>query len=157
MEGLPQTQQELNDFLTSKMLEHSNQLLSTQILLYSIVDLVIEKELVSKEDLESMIDTKKEIVESYYKYTQKYGKNCFYCNEAFTFTYNEYTPNNGNNRAQKGVPRQSRNLSFDRLDTSKTYFIDNIIFCCTQCNSSKNDISISLIYRLYEIITERNL
>lgn len=67
MEGLPQTQQELNDFLTSKMLEQSNQLLSTQILLYSIVDLVIEKELVSKEDLESMIDTKKDIVEKWIK------------------------------------------------------------------------------------------
>jgi hypothetical protein len=101
--------------------------------------------------------TKEEIVKSYYKYTQKYGKNCFYCNETFTFTYNEYTPNNGNNRVLKGVKRQSRNLSFDRLDTSKTYFIDNIIFCCTQCNSSKKDISISLIKRLYDIITERNL
>jgi hypothetical protein len=67
MEGLPQTQQELNDFLTSKMLEQSNQLLSTQILLYSIVDLIIEKELVSKEDLESMIDNKKEILEKWIK------------------------------------------------------------------------------------------
>jgi hypothetical protein len=67
MEGLPQTQQELNDFLTSKMLEQSNQLLSTQILLYSIVDLVIEKELVSKEELEAMIDDKKGIVEKWIK------------------------------------------------------------------------------------------
>jgi hypothetical protein len=87
MEGLPQTQKELNDFLTSKMLEQSNQLLSTQILLYSIVDLVIEKELVSKEDLESMIDTKKEILENWIKDEVKihcnnwcivlYTKNCF--------------------------------------------------------------------------------
>lgn len=100
--------------------------------------------------------TKKEIVESYYKYTQKYGKNCFYCNEAFTFLYNEYIPNRSK-RVLKGVKRQSKNLSFDRLDSSKTYSINNIIFCCAQCNSSKKDVSIKLIKRLYEIITERNL
>jgi hypothetical protein len=62
--------------------------------------------------------------------------------------------------SQKGKSRERhkiKNLSFDRLDSSKTYFIDNIIFCCTECNLSKKDISIKLIKRLYEIITERNL
>ena len=41
-------QKELNDVLTNKIVEQSNQLISIQILLYSLVDLVIEKELVSK-------------------------------------------------------------------------------------------------------------
>ena len=58
-------QKELNDVLTNKIVEQSNQLISIQILLYSLVDLVIEKELVSKEDLEEMIDSKKAIVEQW--------------------------------------------------------------------------------------------
>jgi hypothetical protein len=58
-------QKELNDILTNKILEQSNQLISIQILLYSLVDLVIEKELISKEDLEEMIDSKKAIVEQW--------------------------------------------------------------------------------------------
>jgi 5-methylcytosine-specific restriction endonuclease McrA len=50
-----------------------------------------------------------------------------------------------------------KNFSIDRLDSSKTYNINNIVFCCIECNSSKKDVSIKLIKRLYEIITERNL
>ena len=45
----------------------------------------------------------------------------------------------------------------DRLDNSKTYSIDNIIFCCQECNQSKKDISIKFIKRLNEIIKERGL
>jgi len=58
-------QKQLNDVLTNKIVEQSNQLISIQILLYSLVDLVIEKELISKEDLEEMIDSKKAIVEQW--------------------------------------------------------------------------------------------
>ena len=58
-------QEELNNVLTNKVIEQSNQIISMQILLYSLVDLVIEKELVSKEELEDMIDSKKAIVEQW--------------------------------------------------------------------------------------------
>jgi hypothetical protein len=58
-------QKELNDVLTNKIVEQSNQLISIQILLYSLVDLVIEKELISKEELEEMIETKKVILEQW--------------------------------------------------------------------------------------------
>jgi len=103
--------------------------------------------------------SKEEIIESYYNYTKKYGKICFYCKDTFTFVSNKYIPNIGNNKHGKGISRKNKikNLSFDRLDSSKTYFIDNIIFCCTECNLSKKDISIKLIKRLHEIIIERNL
>jgi hypothetical protein len=67
MKSLPTTQEELNEFFANKLFEQSNQLLSTQILLYSIVDLVIEKELVSKEELEEMIEAKKVIVQKFIK------------------------------------------------------------------------------------------
>ena len=37
------TQKQLNNVLTDKVVEQSNQIISMQILLYSLVDLVIEK------------------------------------------------------------------------------------------------------------------
>lgn len=59
------TQKELNNVLTNKVVEQSNQMISMQILLYSLVDLVIEKELISKDELEEMIESKKAIVEQW--------------------------------------------------------------------------------------------
>jgi hypothetical protein len=79
-------QKELNNVLTNKIVEQSNQLISIQILLYSLVDLIIEKELISKEDLEEMIESKKSIVEQWisselkthtkddYSYMMHFGK-----------------------------------------------------------------------------------
>ena len=106
--------------------------------------------------------SKSEIKKYFYEYVEKNGRNCFYCKKPWTYITNEYIhekKQNKKNKSDKGKTRENkiRNLSFDRFDNSKTYSIDNIVFCCTQCNLSKKDISISLIKRLYEIITERNL
>lgn len=104
--------------------------------------------------------TKDEIKKHFYQYVEKHGRNCFYCKEPWTYVVNKYIPGNGrNNQSDKGKSRANKikNFSIDRLDSSITYIISNIIFCCTQCNLSKKDISISLIKRLHEIIMERNL
>jgi hypothetical protein len=58
-------QKELNNVLTNKVVEQSNQIISMQILLYSLVDLIIEKELISKEEIEEMIESKKVILEQW--------------------------------------------------------------------------------------------
>ena len=58
-------QKELNNVLTNKVVEQSNQIISMQILLYSLVDLIIEKELISKEEIEEMIENKKVILEQW--------------------------------------------------------------------------------------------
>ena len=101
--------------------------------------------------------TKDDIINYYNEYVAKHGKNCFYCNEPWTHVYNKYNAGSGR-KMLKGKKREHlKNLSIDRLDSSKTYSIDNIIFCCQVCNLSKKDISIKMIKRLYEIITERNL
>jgi len=102
--------------------------------------------------------TKEEIKKHFLEYVKIHGSNCFYCKEPWTYTFNTYVPGNGRN-TDKGKSRKKsiKNLSIDRLDSSKTYSIDNIVFCCTECNLSKKDISIKLIKRLHEIITERNL
>jgi hypothetical protein len=99
---------------------------------------------------------KQEIEKHYYEYVKKNGKNCYYCFEPFTFIAKKTEVGVG--RYIKRTKRINlKNLSFDRLDNNKPYNIDNIIFCCQNCNISKNDVSIKLIKRLYEVITERNL
>ena len=104
--------------------------------------------------------TKNEIRKSFYKYVKEHGRNCFYCKEPWTYIVNKYNPNSEDRQnGGRGLTRvkKIKNLSFDRLDSSKTYSINNIIFCCSKCNLSKKDISIELIKRLYEVIIERNL
>jgi hypothetical protein len=104
--------------------------------------------------------TKAEIRKYFYEYVEEHGRNCFYCKEPWTYIINRYVIGKGANlKSDKGKSRKSRykNFSMDRLDSSKPYSINNIIFCCTECNLSKRDISFKTIRRLYEIITERNL
>jgi hypothetical protein len=104
--------------------------------------------------------TKDEIKEHFYEYVKKHGRNCFYCKEPWTYIVNNYIPNsNDQKNGGRGISRKNKlkNFSIDRLDSTKTYSLNNIIFCCIECNLSKKDISIKLIKRLYEIITERNL
>ena len=104
--------------------------------------------------------TKEEIKKHFYEYVEKHGRNCFYCKEPWTYITNRYIFGKGHNpKSDKGKSRKNKikNLSIDRFDNSKTYSVDNIVFCCVECNLSKKDISISLIKRLHEIIIERNL
>ena len=100
--------------------------------------------------------TKEDFYKYFYEYVEKHGRNCFYCYEPWT--YNVKKVNFGAGSHKKQTKRQNlKNLSLDRLDSSKNYSVDNVIFCCSKCNFSKNEVSIKLIKRLYEIITERNL
>jgi hypothetical protein len=101
------------------------------------------------------MSTKKEIKNHFYEYVNKYGRVCFYCLEPWTYIRKKYIPGYG--KSYKKLIQNSKNLSMDRLDNSKTYSVNNIVFCCTDCNSSKNKISIKLVKRLYEIIEERGL
>jgi 5-methylcytosine-specific restriction endonuclease McrA len=98
--------------------------------------------------------SKEEIKKHFYEYIEKYGKNCFYCKEPWTYLKTKVKMEK---TVFKKVKRYPKNFSLDRLDNSKTYSVDNIVFCCAECNTSKNQISVKLIKRLYEIITERNL
>jgi hypothetical protein len=102
------------------------------------------------------IGTREDFYKHFYEYVKKHGKNCYYCFEPWTYTVKRVEIGAG--RFIKKTKRINlKNLSFDRLDTNKPYNVDNIIFCCQHCNVSKNNVSIKLIKRLYEVITERNL
>ena len=99
--------------------------------------------------------TKKEILNCFNQYINKWGRVCFYCFEPWTYKRKIY--NVGGGRSFKKYTQNMKNFSVDRFDNDKTYSIDNIVFCCTNCNSSKNRISIKLIKRLNEIIKEKGL
>ena len=99
--------------------------------------------------------SKEEIKKYFNEYVKQHGRNCYYCKEPWTYIRKKYRPGYG--RSYEKTIQNAKNFSLDRFDNSKTYSIDNIIFCCTECNSSKNKISIKMIKRLYEIINERNL
>jgi hypothetical protein len=101
------------------------------------------------------LSTKKEILNCFNEYINKWGRVCFYCFEPWTYKRKKY--NVGGGRSFKKFTQNMKNFSVDRFDNDKTYSIDNIVFCCTNCNSSKNRISIKLIKRLNEIIKERGL
>lgn len=49
---------QLEEMLFNKIVEQGNQLISLQILLYSLTDLIVEKGIINKEELEDMIDDK---------------------------------------------------------------------------------------------------
>jgi hypothetical protein len=99
--------------------------------------------------------SKEEIKKHFYEYVEKHGRNCFYCLQPWTYLKSKVKK--GNKKNFKMVNRYLKNFSLDRIDNSKTYSVDNIVFCCSDCNSKKNKITIKLIKRLYEVITERNL
>ena len=99
--------------------------------------------------------TKKEILNCFNQYINKWGRVCFYCFEPWTYKRKRH--NIGQGRSFRKYTQNMKNFSIDRLDNNKTYSIGNIIFCCTNCNSSKNRISIKLIKRLNEVIKERGL
>ena len=100
--------------------------------------------------------TKEDFYKYFYDYVEKNGRNCFYCHEPWTYNVKKVDYGSGVHKKQT-IRKNLKNLSLDRLDSSKPYNIDNVIFCCQHCNHSKNEVSISLIKRLYQIITERNL
>ena len=66
------TQKELNNVLTNKVVEQSNQMISMQILLYSLVDLIIEKELISKEELEEKFLKFNGTILDFYNYAEEF-------------------------------------------------------------------------------------
>ena len=78
-------------------------------------------------------------------YIQDHGRNCEYCKKPWT--YKRILNNKG--------ARIETNFSIDRLDTTKTYKLDNIVFCCSGCNNRKNRVRLSDIINIMKVYIER--
>lgn len=73
------------------------------------------------------------------------GRLCYYC----------YRPWTNSVSIGKEKEKNLNNFSIDRLDNTKTYTKENIIFCCAKCNDDKHSITLEMIDRIQEIRKER--
>lgn len=70
-----------------------------------------------------------QILKSWEKHKKKYGKRCAYTKKPLTFI--------------RGTGKVTwSNISLDRLSPSKGYVLKNIVFCTSEFNRKKNDLSI---------------
>ena len=96
--------------------------------------------------------TRKEIYAELMLYIQDHGRNCEYCKEPWTYKRVLGTRQRGyNGRGPKIVT----NFSIDRLDSTKTYILDNLVFCCVGCNLRKNQVRLSDITNILRVWMHR--
>ena len=85
-------------------------------------------------------------------YIQDHGRNCEYCKKPWTYKRNLGTRQQGYNG--RG-PKIETNFSVDRLDSTKTYAPDNLVFCCIGCNNRKNQVRLSDIVNITRVWKSR--
>jgi hypothetical protein len=96
--------------------------------------------------------TKQEIYAELMLYVQDHGRTCEYCKEQWTYVRRLGTRGEGQKSRRSGI---ETNFSIDRLDTTKTYSRDNLVFCCVGCNNRKNQVRISDIMNILKVWKER--
>ena len=72
------------------------------------------------------------------------GRVCYYCFQPWTYIAHR----------NDGKDRENTNFSIDRLDNTKTYTEENIVFCCGKCNDSKHSVTFEMVDRIQEIRKE---
>ena len=98
--------------------------------------------------------TRKEIYGELMLYIQDHGRHCEYCKEPWTYKRVLGTRQRGyNGRGPKIVT----NFSIDRLDSTKTYKLSNIVFCCVGCNLRKNQVRLSDIVNILRVWMHRRV
>ena len=98
--------------------------------------------------------TKQDIYDELMLYIQDHGRNCEYCKEPWTYKRVLGTRQQGyNGRGPKIVT----NFSIDRLDSEKTYIIDNLVFCCVGCNNRKNQVRLSDLINILRVWMPRKI
>jgi len=92
--------------------------------------------------------SKEEIRKLFDRYVKEHGRNCEYCGDPWTYIVNKIKVGQGH------TPRGSsnkKNFSIDRLDNTKTYTLDNIVFCCVDCNDRKKNTTFELAEKILEL------
>ena len=87
-------------------------------------------------------------------YIQDHGRVCEYCMEPWT--YKRVMGVRGQGHNARG-PKITTNFSIDRLDSIKTYRLDNIVFCCVGYNLRKNQVRLSDILNIIRVCKKRKI
>ena len=98
--------------------------------------------------------TRKEIYDELMLYIQDHGRRCEYCKEPWTYIRKMGTRQEG---FKKRGPRINTNFSIDRLDSEKTYTVDNLVFCCIGCNNRKNQVRLNDITNILRVWMHRRV
>ena len=106
---------------------------------------------ITKERIYELLLIHYEVMRGVYRGTD--GRLCDYCKKPWTYIRKLGTRNKG--RQVRGQTIET-NFSIDRLDTTKTYEEDNIIFCCSGCNNRKNQVRIQDMINIMNVWMERN-
>ena len=69
------------------------------------------------------------------KFPGSTGRLCIYCERPFTFKARRGTRGKGYQGRKSQI---TTNFSIDRYDPRITYKVNNIVFCCVDCNEKKN-------------------
>tara|TARA_R100001443_G_scaffold80683_1_gene87670 strand:- start:74 stop:664 length:591 start_codon:yes stop_codon:yes gene_type:complete len=97
--------------------------------------------------------SKQDVYDELMLYVQDHGRTCEYCKEQWTYVRRLGTRGKGYSGTKRaGI---ETNFSIDRLDTTKTYSRDNIVFCCVGCNNRKNAVRISDLRNILEVWNKR--
>ena len=89
--------------------------------------------------------TKQEIYDQLMLYVQDHGRNCEYCKQPWTYLRG----------LKKTNAKITTNFSIDRLDSTKTYEISNLVFCCVGCNNRKNQVRLSDVTNIVRVWMKR--
>jgi len=60
-----------------------------------------------------------------------------------------------NGKRRTRAPITETNFSIDRLDSTKTYKIPNLVFCCAGCNNRKNQVKLSDVVNITRVWMKR--
>ena len=99
--------------------------------------------------------TKQDIYDELMLYIQDHGRNCEYCKEPWT--YSRPLTNEKNSDGRRRNFRINTNFSIDRLDSEKTYTVDNLVFCCVGCNNRKNQVRLSDLINILRVWMPRKI
>jgi len=98
--------------------------------------------------------SKQDIYDELMLYVQDYGRTCEYCREPGTYV--RVLGKKGRGFNERG-PKIETNFSIDRLDSTKTYTLDNLVFCCVGCNLRKNQVRLSDVVNIVRVWTKRRI
>ena len=99
--------------------------------------------------------TKQDIYDELMVYIQEHGRNCEYCKEPWT--YSRPLTNEKNSDGRRRNFRIDTNFSIARLDSEKTYTVDNLVFSCVGCNNRKNQVRLSDVVNILRVWMPRKI